>query len=355
MKSFLDHIRLECKILEEGRQNYTPFMKAWLAEGQGIPDQLENMLEAILSNSIIERRYGEWQKDPTITYVVRFDMYPLVKDIKRNFIGPGSILTIKFSKSSGDPDAGGVYGGDREDPSFNRETGLLENAEISLRCSTYPQISFEVVQKRLRSSLSHELVHAFEDFNRQSTGGRSLMQALSDRSYPGGPEGEDREKVLAWLAYILDPAEQKTFIAQTALEVRDGVRNMKRTGRLDRFENIRNIDRILEMTEFWKAYEGLRSWVEETPWERMPKWRQEKIVALYNSLVKKDDLSPFNRPVTTYNQFLKKLRHRWRAFDHDLKNRVSQAAATALYTERPTDPALPKREKLSESIFYQAY
>lgn len=333
-------------------------MKAWLAEGQGIPDQLENMLEAILSNSIIERRYGEWQKDPTITYIVRFDMYPLVKDIKRNFIGPGSILTIKFYKSSSSPDVNGVYGGDKEDPKFNQETGLLEIADISLRCETYPQTSFEVVQKQLRSCLSHELVHAFEDYNRQCQGGRSLMQALGDRSYTGGPkhEGDSLEVIMHWLAYILDPAEQKTFIAQTALEVRDGVRNMKRAGRLDRFENIRNIDRILEMTSFWQAYEGLRSWVEETPWERMPKWRQEKIVALYNSLVKRDDLSPFNRPITTYNQFLKKLRHRWRAFDHDLKNKVSQAAATALYTERPTDNfSIPPKEKLSESIFYQAY
>ena len=52
MESFLNHIKVECKALEEGRRS-NPFVKAWLAEGQGAPDQLDQMLQAILSSSFL--------------------------------------------------------------------------------------------------------------------------------------------------------------------------------------------------------------------------------------------------------------------------------------------------------------
>lgn len=349
MESFLNHIKVECKALEEGRRS-NPFVKAWLAEGQGAPDQLDQMLQAILSSSFLKWTYENWTKDSQTPASCKFDMYPFTKNIERNFIGPKSYLVVEFSRSPYAPETSGRYRG-AATSRFNKDTGLLDEAIVIVDCVTHPHCSYLQVLKSIRVSLSHELIHAFEDFNRQCIGGRSLGLALADRKYP---KITDVKNPLHWLAYVLDPAEQKTFIGQSVLEIQDKIRDLAKAGRLDQFENIRNVDQVLKLTEFWNTYDHLRNFIEFTQWDRLPKFHQDRIVAQYNEKIVGDSRSPFNRPITTYNQFLKKLRYRWSRFDETLKKKISQAVATELYKVSPQDPAFPKNS-LKESIIYQAY
>lgn len=349
MERFLTDIKIECKYLTEGKVN--PFLNSWLNEGQGLPSQLDAMLQKIFESSVIERTYQEWQKAPAYPAVCTFDMYSCTKGVERNFIGPGSLVRIKFLR--GQLDCGGEYEG-AVSGRYNQETGLLEKAKINLECYSYSTTAWQEIQRIIKTCLAHELTHAFEDFNRRSMGGKNLGKVIGNRGYRSvRDEEEGISEEMQWLSYLLDPTEQKAFISQTVLEVQDGIKNLKRVGRLDRFEKIRNVDQVLQMTTFWPTYTYVRDYVEESQWDRLPKYRQDALVKMYNKLVPGDLTSPFHRSINTYNQFLKKLKTKWHEFDNKLRTKVSQAVATALYdvSEKPEE----KGNKISESIFYQAF
>lgn len=349
MERFLTDIKIECKYLTEGKVN--PYLNSWLSEGQGLPSQIDAMLQKIFENSFIERSYKDWQNSTIYPAVCTFDMYSRVKDVERNFIGPDSTLRIKFLR--GDTDCGGAYEG-AVSGEYNQATGLLEKAKVNLDCYASSQVPWSVVQRLLKTSLAHELTHAFEDYNRRSMGGTSLGKVVGNRGYQGGKDKVDGvSEEMQWLAYILDPVEQKAFISQTVLEIQDGIKNLEKTGRLDRFEKIRNVDQVLQMTNFWPTYEYVRSFVEESQWDRLPKFKQDEFVQMYNRLVPGDVTSPSHRSITTYNQFVKKMKAKWYEFDNKLRTRVSQAVANALYDVSPKPEK--KDYKISESFIYQAF
>lgn len=349
MESFINHIKVEIKALGKDKN---PLVKAWLNESQGIPSQMDSMLQALVTdNPYLKKNYRMWQENPSIPATCRFDMYSCTKDIKRNYLGPKSMLTVRFSRKSYRPHTGGTYVG-AITSAFNRDSGLLDKASINLQCDTHPSYPFEEVQEALRITLAHELLHAFEDFNRQCLGVRSLQQALSDRNYSSA---DDQEDVMQWFTYILDPAEQRAFIAGTVQEIRDGVRKLAKAGRLDRIEKIRDIYPLLKSVELWPMYMGLKHWVEDTQWERLPKWQQDDLLKAYNKLVTKDENSPLNSAITTYNQMVKKIKYRWSSFDERLKKAISKAVTTALYDSSPKDPKLVGENSLKNSIIYQAY
>lgn len=351
MKSFVDHIKLECQFLAEKQARPNPFLKTWLSEGQGIPDQLDNMLRAILTAPVLQKTFQSWLRKPTEDQVCKFDMYGRTKDVKRNFIGPDSYLVVRVTKSrNGVPDCEGVYEGSGKSR-FNRESGLLENAGASFTFEATEDLDLGQMLVYFKYTLAHELVHAFEDFNRQCEGKPDLNTTLANRRYKSV---EDEKDPLQWMTYLLDPSEQKAYIAQAVSEVQDAVKYLKKAGRLDMFENIRNLDNVLKFTQFWATYESTRDWIENMQWNRLPEFRQKKYVEDYNKLVQGDLASPHTRPVKNYNQFLKKIQHRWSEFDQKMRVKVGQAVARALYTEKPKDPHLVSR-KLSESIIYRAY
>lgn len=351
MENFLAHILLECKDQERDYVKVNPFLKNLLAESNGVPDQLEDMVQALLADPEIEKTYKKWQKAPREVASCSLEMYPRVKDIKRNYIGPGGMLNVEFNFTGYvEPRCRGLYLGVNT-AQLQAETGLLEDASILLQCKCSNHTPFFRVKAKLELALSHELVHAFEDFNRQCLGS-SLKQALISRDYK---PVKDKSEIQQWFAYILDPAEQHAFIAETCLQVQREVEKMKKIGKLDRFENIRNIDQVLENTEIWEIYEHLKDWIENTQWDKVPAWKQKEFLDYYNSLVTKDRRSPLQGgEIRTYNQFLKKIQHRWKSFDQNLKVKVSQAFAKALYSVDVVDPPLPKNS-LKESIIYQAY
>ena len=349
MERFLTDIKIELKYLTEGKTN--PYLTAFVNEGQGLPSQLDAMLEKIFESSLIQRTYEEWQKSSVYPATCVFDMYNCTKDVKRNFIGPGSYLTIKFMR--GETDCGGEYEG-AVSGEYNKKTGLLDKAKINLECYANKTTVWSHVEYLLKTSTAHELTHAFEDFNRRSMGGLSLGKVVGNRGYQGGAKSiEGVSEEMQWLAYLLDPGEQHAFISQTVREIQEGVRNLKRLGRLDRFEKIRNIDQVLQMTSFWPTYEFVRTYVEESQWDRLPPYRQAELIKMYNKVLPGDINSPFDRPINTYNQFLKKMKARWYAFDNKLRTRVSQAVASALQSEEA--PKSDKRGRISESFIYQAY
>ena len=354
MERFLTDIRIECKYLAEGQLN--PYMQAWINEGQGIPNQLDTMLEQILSNNLIQKTFEEWVKDPSLPRVCSFDMCTRTAVVDGNFLGPGSTLSIKFlqKEKDRDTDISGYYGG-VVPGRFNKSTGLLDGAKVHLTCHTDPQDSFKRVRQFIKTGLAHELTHVFEDFNRRCTGVSSLSKALRDRDYQNlvdGGAGIPEE--LQWLTYVLDPAEQKAFIASAVSDINDCVKSFKKKGVLDRLENIRNIDKVLQMTDFWSTYAYIRDYVENYQWDRIPPYKQEEFVMSYNALVQGDASSPFSREINTYNQFLKKLRAKWTEFDNKLRTKASQAFVSALYNAEAEEQP-NKTNKISESFIYQAF
>lgn len=354
MEGFILHAKAETLLrLEEEKQSFggrkpNVLLESWLKEEQGLPSQIMEMVDRICSSSTLER-FWKQSKGEKKSFIV-FDMYGSTKDVERNFIGPKSYLRLSILDPEKYPVFGGAYTGvDSKYNEIDPETGLLKGAEITLRLGISTDKPFRALQAQLRSPLTHELIHIYEDYNRRHLNRPDIFQAIADRGYtdPNSPDGFDQE--LKYFTYLMDSSEQKAFIGEAVSDVISTLRKMEKAGKLDRIEKIRNIDNFLPCTEFWGLYSNVRDWVEKMQWDRLPVWKQKALLTAYNSLVQGQGRAPKN-----YNQLVKKIKFRWSEFDKNLKVKVGQAISKFIYPVVPTDPAFPKK-RLSESIFYQAY
>lgn len=355
MEEFLDHIKIAYKLLtEDSRVGNNPFVKTWLAESRGIPSQLDEMIDKILAAPVWEKAYKIFQEQEGKGVVkVSFDMWRVTKDVDRNFLGPGSYLELYFRQTDWTrrPNCYGAYSG-AVTAKWNKEACYLEDATIVLQCATAPNFDIGVIKRYARGILAHELVHAYEDFNRRALNTKTLTRALADRNYTS-PNEDPNMDVVNMFTYVMDPAEQKAFIASSIDDIKSVVRSFRKAGKLDRFENIRNFEYLLKYTQFWPIYSDLRNFVEHTQWDRLPEHQQRKLLDKYNWLVGGNVNS--RRP-ETYNQLVKKIKNRWYKFDQDLKVKVGQAAADALHSEYPIDPNLKENKtSLFDSLINQAY
>ena len=331
----------------EGRQDL--ILESWINEEQGLPSQIVDMVDKILSSSLLERT---WSHVGPETQHITFDMYPLVKDVRRNFIGPNSMLRLTIYNPDDDISKkkgyNGAYTGS-DDSELDPETGTLSGANINFRFPFPRNNSIEQLRWFLRSPLSHELIHVYEDYNRRHLNRPDLFSAIRDRDYSNPENPDNLDQDLKYFAYVLDPAEQKAYIGETVADVKAVLAKLEKQGKLDKVRGYRTLDSFLQYTDFWGLYSTVRYWVENTQWDRMPVWRQKVLLQQYNQLVGGSGRAP-----KTYNDLVKKIQFRWSEFDKNLKTKVGQAVAHYLVKPVPTDPILPKN-KLSESIFYQAF
>lgn len=346
MESFLNHIKLECLLRENLRGGFFDEklpLKLWINEGQGIPGQLYEMLRAIFTNPALDRAWKS--RNPLETWTYRFDMYPYVEQVPRNFLGPKSYLRITAFPSEDMGSDGGSYEGART-ATLNRESGLLEGASIEVRVQVPGPKPYHAFKNACASSLGHELLHAFEDYNRRMVGRDDLYTSLVKRGYTS-PDGSLEH--IKWFTYVLDPAEQRAWIVSFVSDVEKVLTYLQKTDRADMISGVRNIDKYLQMSRSWGVYEYLRDWVREEAWKEMDQDHQNEFVKRYNTLVKGTGRAP-----KTFNQLVKKIKFRWEEFDRNLKTRVSQAVARILDSGIPRDPVFPGKT-LAESIIYQAY
>lgn len=331
MKEFTNYILLEGRLMlaskPELRKNI--FWQHWLQESQGIPSQVEALTKAIVNcrtvNWILQDYSGE--KSSMI-----FDLYPLVRKLEGNFLGPKSFLRVTVSPEQSRE--GAFYSAKKV--AYNKETDQLDGVEI--QAQVFGRRNKELTRNVLQSILAHELTHVYEDFSRRRAGKESLTASLKARNYSGV---EDPENQMEWFCYLMDPAEQRANIAETVDNIKQLIQVARKAGKLDSLSGIRSIEKLIDMTEIGPTYREIRSWIESTQWDRMPKFRQEVFIDEYERI--SGNRVPYRRLVTI-------LQETWAKFDKKLKVRISQAVVAALAEE----PEQVQEEK-KLPIIYAAY
>lgn len=331
---------LDLEILLEGRNlvkerpelKQDIFWKHWLMESQGIPSQLDEMIEAILMDSILTDIFNNYNGTEPRRAAIQIS--GKVKDVPGNFIGENSFL--KFIVTPEDRETGYVKSGKLK---YNEETGLLDNVEIFVQLSAPYRLRPEILKAKLRSTLSHELVHVYEDYCRQKGGKDSLATSLQQRNYRSV---EDPTNQFEWFQYLLDPAEQRAFIAETVDDVCQLIRTARKLGRLDKLSGIRDISNLLNKTEFGPTYKELWWWVEMTQWDRMPSYQQKILV---------DKFEKATGYGVRYDRMVKIIRNRFRDFDKRLRTKISQAVVRELSPEEREDI----QENLQVPLIYSAF
>ena len=190
------HILTECRVLISNTPDLRndPFWRSWLTESQGIPSQIDDMLNAIFGDEEVIEFLEQSNQDGHGE--VTFDFHELVKDVPGNFIGAKSYLGFQ-ALTPEDVETKGTGGGfmaGLNDLNYNKETGLLDGVRIYIK---YPA-TYKVLQVKtlgLKSTLSHELLHAYEDYCRRkgSDNGSSLGRAARLRKYRSAKGVNDSE------------------------------------------------------------------------------------------------------------------------------------------------------------------
>lgn len=327
MDEIFSHILLEAKMQH---LDSNPMMKSLLREFQGVPDQLEPMLDAILATPKIAEYWEEDGAEENYdTFTVEFDMYPQVKGIDKNFLGPESYLRIVVEDAylaafkGKRPGIKGGYVG--EIPVLDREAGLLKYACIEIKAIVDKSEGLEKVLGAIRPTLAHELLHVYEDFNRRITDRDSLLVALSKHNYNRQRSYEDRK--FSYLCnYFLDPAEQRAFITGFCADIQATLSDAAKAGKL---RNARDIESFLALSRYWKRYDELKSYIYNKRFYGItdPKVQKEYVDA-WNRMVSTGEGT--SRPAKSYKDFLNKFFLRWEKFDDTLKRRVSQVVSRNL-------------------------
>lgn len=350
MESFLNHIRLEgllqAQRLEGLCREKKSLAEQWLCEKQGLPKQIADLAETVINYEYLRRAWEDFTG--TETWQARFDMYGAVKDIEGNFIGPKSYLRIRvYNPLNPHANMEGIYEGvDKSE--YSKETGLLEKASIGIEITMKSNRPFSTFAATLKSMVAHELLHAYEDYQRQKRrseeGENPRTPSLWD-SLKGNYVGSGDES-MRYLLYLTNPTEQNAFIGQAIFDIRKLLKILQKTGKLDDVVNVRSLDTFLKMAHFWPAYEDIRDWIENMQWDRLPRHAQDRFLNQYRTITGKG--------TETYKQMLHQLRRKWNDFDDKLKSQIGKAVAEFLTPRYPID-TFTTGNKLSESIFYQAF
>ena len=320
VKSFLDHFLVEYKY-GGYYQGKNPIVNAWmLNESAGLLPGLDEML-----NLIMNQIKSEWT-DETLSEgdLIEVDLYKTLKNHPNNFFGEKSILSLVIPDSSEPVARGGSYEGSGV-AEYQESSDTLQFADIEIKMRPPRRMPQEIVLSQIEDMIAHEMIHAYEDYQRQKAKKGDLSDYLNQTNY-GAMFQKDVATDLRMYTYLLNPMEQRAFVASFAQEIK----KLKRQGILG--DDPRNMTDVLKKTQFWNNYEHAHNFVEVVKNIKNCTWGgQQRILDAYNKV------SPEQFRVGTVKALQKIVPQRWyKAMDY-LKVRIAKQLAL-LYSEKVTAP-----------------
>lgn len=158
-------------------------------------------------------------------------------------------------------------------------------------------------------ALCHELLHAYEDYQRRINGKPSIMDASLTNGYYGAKaligNKDNIKSVVADLIYRLTSFERNAYSSQLYSEIENGDQIFSRE---DVFNNIKK-------SHAYGDYKRLKNNVAALNLLTGENDRKSVIDAYNEAISKSQQLNPSLKLVSTYSQFLKVINSNWRKFD----------------------------------------
>lgn len=160
-----------------------------------------------------------------------------------------------------------------------------------------------------RAALCHELLHAYEDYQRRINGKPSIMDASLTNGYYGAKaligNKDNIKAIVADLIYRLTSFERNAYVSQLYSEIENGKQIFCRE---DVFNNIKK-------SHAYSDYKRLKNNVTALNLLTAENDRKSVIDAYNETISKSQHLNPSLKLVSTYSQFLKVINSNWRKFD----------------------------------------
>lgn len=171
------------------------------------------------------------------------------------------------------------------------------------------------------ATLSHELLHAYEDYQRRSHGKANLCDVFFQSPYPvfskmmvdaSVPQGQ---KALFTILYFLNPTERNANLATLYAELKTNCLFLSRDNILSAIKN----------TTYYKEYNIYKSAIEFLYQVRHNKMGGESFLAAYNSAITMMETYGISLPkMKSFNQLIKFIWVQWRKYDRKWKQNVNK-------------------------------
>ena len=251
------------------------------------------------------------------TYAQQITSPSIFVSVKKPFF-TGCKIDIIVSIRDGNISWGSHY---NQDDSFFNEGGGMVVIKISVGASSCKQ-----ALSALLGNFAHELTHAYDDFMSSKRGG-GIKSAMKKSNYEDRlltmKLGNDPQRVLGKLLYILSPIERNAIVGQISSEIqnektstpKDAFDAIKKTTAYSRYllckngvDYLNSLDNIMDKTSVLKAY---------TEWIGYNKRKNKNPNKEYDA-----------RKNLTYEGFLKEINSMFRTWEHTFLNSIGKVAYT---------------------------
>ena len=196
------------------------------------------------------------------------------------------------------------------------EVGL----SFSINITVYGYNAYEMLN-RVIATLSHELLHAYEDYQRKVGGKPDLKDIFMKSPYPAinsllhNPIVSEPQKVLLEILYFLNPEERNANLSTLYAELKTTCLLLSRE----------NVLAAIQKTSYYKEYNRYKTLLMILFYFRTDKQISAQVLSTYNFAIEMMGQKGVNLPkMKSFNQLLKFIWGQWRKYDRKWKQNVNK-------------------------------
>lgn len=195
-----------------------------------------------------------------------------------------------------------------------------DGLSFSIDINVYGYNAYEMLN-RVIATLSHELLHAYEDYQRKANRKPDLNDTFMKTPYPAinsllhNPIVSDPQKVLLEVLYFLNPEERNANLSTLYTELKTTCLLLSRE----------NVLAAIQKTSYYKEYNRYKTLLMILFYFRTDKKFSAQMLSTYNFAIEIMGQNGVNLPqMKTYKQLLKFVLVQWRKYDRKWKQNVNK-------------------------------
>ena len=195
-----------------------------------------------------------------------------------------------------------------------------DGLSFSIDINVYGYNAYEMLN-RVIATLSHELLHAYEDYQRKANRKPDLNDTFTKTPYPAinsllhNPFISDPQRAVLDVLYFLTPVERNANLSTLYAELKTTCPSLSKTDILKAIKN----------TTYYKEYNKYKALVTTLFLMRTDKELSDLALDTYNAAIKLMTFKGVNLPqMKTYKQLLKFVLVQWRKYDRKWKQNVNK-------------------------------
>lgn len=195
-----------------------------------------------------------------------------------------------------------------------------EGLSFSINITVYGYNAYEMLN-RVIATLSHELLHAYEDYQRKVGEKPDLKDIFMKSPYPAinsllhNPIVSEPQKVLLEILYFLNPEERNANLSTLYAELKTTCLLLSRE----------NVLAAIQKTSYYKDYNRYKTLLMILFYFRTDKQISAQMLSTYNFAIEMMGQKGVNLPkMKSFNQLLKFIWGQWRKYDRKWKQNVNK-------------------------------